>query len=274
MSKHIEYAKTFGVFYDAYRHFLRELNDENSLVSPQEQFREWYLKNFTYSLDDATCSELFIRDLNHELYHIYVPEPALIDFFKKMEIRDIEGIKQYIRDNGENVVVNKNDECSELEEGINFAFCVHPARMKQGYVFGYTLYVEQNELRIFINHGMEQYHISSTEIEKKNSVVYTDQEINEMTKFAINLIAYINAFPECLTEGVPHGVKTENNHYLKASEKVIDALEKNEKGVVSPHFRRGYFKRLSSDFYKNKKGQIVFVHETIVNGKAKTLDIN
>lgn len=271
MSKHLEFAKTFGVFYDAYRRFLRDIYDENNLITPQEQFHEWYLKNFTYSLDDATCSQLFIRDLNHELYHIYVPEPALIDFFKSIEIRDIEGIKQYIRDNGENVVVNKNDECSELEEGINFAFCVHPARMKQGFVFGYTLYLEQNELRIFINHGMEQFYISSTEIEKKNSVVYTDQEINEMTKFAINLIAYINAFPECLTEGVPHGVKTENNHYLQASEKVIDALEKNEKDVVSPHFRRGYFKRLSSDFYKNKKGQIVFVHETIVNGKAKTL---
>lgn len=33
-----------------------------------------------------------------------------------------------------------------------------------------------------------------------------------------------------------------------------------------------YFKRLSSEFYKNKKGQIVFVHETIVNGAAKTLE--
>lgn len=33
-----------------------------------------------------------------------------------------------------------------------------------------------------------------------------------------------------------------------------------------------HFKRLCSDFPKNKKGQIVFVHETIVNGVAKTLE--
>lgn len=52
----------------------------------------------------------------------------------------------------------------------------------------------------------------------------------------------------------------------------MDATEKAEAGVVIPHFRRGYFKRLSSDFYKNKKGQIIFVHETIVNGVAKTLE--
>ena len=41
--------------------------------------------------------------------------------------------------------------------------------------------------------------------------------------------------------------------------------------MVSPHFRKGYYKLLSSDFYTNKKGQIIFVSETMVNGKAKTI---
>ena len=53
--------------------------------------------------------------------------------------------------------------------------------------------------------------------------------------------------------GAPHAVKTENNHYLNTSEKVLEATEKAESGVINPHFRRGYFKLLSSDFYKNKK---------------------
>lgn len=43
-------------------------------------------------------------------------------------------------------------------------------------------------------------------------------------------------------------------------------------GVLNPHFRRCYFKRLESDFYKNKKGQIIFVHETVINATAKTLE--
>ncbi len=119
---------------------------------------------------------------------------------------------------------------------------------------------------------MEQYHISSNEIEDKKSIVYTDQEMNEITKLSINLLSYIYCFPDCLVDGAPHDVKTENNHYLNTSEKVVDVTEKAAAGVVIPHFRRGYFKRLSSDFYKNKKGQIVFVHETIVNGVAKTLE--
>lgn len=119
---------------------------------------------------------------------------------------------------------------------------------------------------------MEQYHISSNEIEDKKSLVYTDKEMNEITKIAINLISYIYCFPDCLVDGAPHDVKTENNHYLNISKKVVDVTEKAAEGVVIPHFRRGYFKLLSSNFYKNKKGQIVFVHEIIVNGQAKTLE--
>ena len=121
---------------------------------------------------------------------------------------------------------------------------------------------------------MDQYHISSNEIEDKKSIVYTDEEINLITRLAINLISYIYCFPDCLVDGAPHDVKTENNHYLNTSEKVLDVTVKAEAGLVIPHFRRGYFKHLTSDFYKNKKGQIVFVHETIVNGTAKTLENN
>ena len=117
----------------------------------------------------------------------------------------------------------------------------------------------------------EQFHLSSLDIENKKSIVYTDEEINQIAHFAINLIAYISCFPDCLTDGVPHGVKTEINHRLATSEKVVDAME-SVGGIVNPDFKRGYFKRLESDFYKKKKGQIIFVHETVVNAQAKTLE--
>ena len=54
-----------------------------------------------------------------------------------------------------------------------------------------------------------------------------------------------------------------------SSIKIVEINEKSEPETVIPHFRRGYFKRLNSDFYKNKKGQIFFVHETDVNAKAR-----
>ena len=205
---------------------------------------------------------------------LYLKDEQLMDFFKTVEIRDLEGIKTYIKENGSSVVLNSDDYLENLTTGINFGICLHIPRKSQGFVFAYSLYDTTNELRIFVNHGMEQYHISSNEIEDKKSIVYTDQEMNEITKIAINLISYIYCFPDCLVDGAPHDVKKENNHYLNTSEKVMDATEKAEAGVVIPHFRRGYFKRLSSDFYKNKKGQIIFVHETIVNGVAGQTHFN
>ena len=41
--------------------------------------------------------------------------------------------------------------------------------------------------------------------------------------------------------------------------------------TLSPHFRRAYFKRLTSDYFTHKKGQTILVKETMVKGKAKTI---
>lgn len=44
------------------------------------------------------------------------------------------------------------------------------------------------------NHPEEQFHLSSLDIENKKSIVYTDEEINQISHFAINLIAYISGW--------------------------------------------------------------------------------
>ncbi len=273
MSKHVTYGKTFGRFYEAYRMFCRD-NSETGKPTAETpaMFQDWFYANVAMSMDDATAIQLFLRDLKGELIHVYVKDSSLFDFLKEPEIRDLEGIKTYIRENGSTVTLNEDNSLENLTTGVNFGICLHLPKVSQGYVFAYSIFDETNELRIFVNHGMEQYHLSSNEIADKKSIVYTNPEINEITKLALNLISYIYCFPECLVDGAPHDIKTQNNHYLNTSEKVVEAGERAENGVVIPHFRRGYFKRLSSDFYKNKKGQIVFVHETIVNGVAKTLE--
>ena len=65
-------------------------------------------------MDDATCIQLFIRDLGHELTHIYLKDEGLMDFFKTVEIRDLEGIKTYIKENGSSVVLNSDDYLENL----------------------------------------------------------------------------------------------------------------------------------------------------------------
>ena len=51
-------------------------------------------------------------------------------------------------------------------------------------------------------------------------------------------------------------------------------VEEGQKGAKRPHMRKGYFKCLTSEFYKNKRGQIIFVRETMVKGKTKTVDMS
>lgn len=68
----------------------------------------------------------------------------------------------------------------------------------------------------------EQFHLSSLDIENKKSIVYTDEEINQISHFAINLIAYISG-------------------WSLISIRII-------------------------------KDRLSFVHETVVNAQAKTLE--
>ena len=271
MSKHKQYSKIFGVFYDYFLKWCKDMASRGDLTeNPEEQFLDFFLQNFAQTIDDATAMQLFVRDVRKELLHIYMSDESLQDFLKNVDVRDLKGIKKYIFENGNKVLLNEDDLMENISERTNLVFCLHIPNEKQGYVLCYSLY-ENDELRIFVNHGQEQFHISSLDYDNKKSILYQDKEIYNIAIFAINLIAYISCFPDCLIEGAPHGIKTENNHRLKTSEKIMDK-QTSDNGIVTTHFRRGYFKRLESDFYINKKGQIVFVHETVVNAQAKTLE--
>ncbi|MBO4732758.1 MAG: hypothetical protein J5597_08180 [Spirochaetaceae bacterium] len=93
-------------------------------------------------------------------------------------------------------------------------------------------------------------------------------------RLAINTLAYMKVFPDCVIDGVPNITvernekRTDNNISLRLSEKVISKTENGR--TVRPHNRTWYIKYLRSDFYTKKKGQLILVRETMVNGKAKT----
>jgi hypothetical protein len=81
------------------------------------------------------------------------------------------------------------------------------------------------------------------------------------------------AFPDMIKTGTPNGC------YKKYSPKDIEikttdvVKEKSEHGV-SPHFRSGHFRLLSSDRFINKRGQIVFVKSSFVKGHAITVGVD
>lgn len=88
---------------------------------------------------------------------------------------------------------------------------------------------------------------------------------------AMNFLFYINAFPECVIDGVPNGVKKNPKaKSISISEKIVSHTTV-EHGFVRPHFRSGYFRHLNSDYFVNCKGQVRFIASTMVKGKAKTV---
>ena len=101
--------------------------------------------------------------------------------------------------------------------------------------------------------------------------------VKEIVQLAINTIAYMNAFPSCVVEGVPEEVKKRdihsvNSRMLAISDKVLESVKGTAGGgVATPHFRRGHFRRLKADRYTKMKGKLIFVHETMVKGRAKTV---
>lgn len=97
-------------------------------------------------------------------------------------------------------------------------------------------------------------------------------------RLALNFLLYERCFPGSIVPGVPEGIANQN-HYKKYGLKHImsphpSVLRKDSYGSKSPHFRSGYFKTLSSEYYTHKRGQVIFVDATFVKGKAETVEDN
>ena len=67
-----------------------------------------------------------------------------------------------------------------IQYGKNLAFCLHIPDERQGYVLCYSLY-ENDELRIFVNHGQKQFHLSSLESDfyknKKGPIIFVHETV-------------------------------------------------------------------------------------------------
>ena len=282
MSKKIWYSQPLSVLWDAYNKSNKKGN-----ISPKEFVLKWltpqimnpFMADGTPTQTNILLGDLFYADTEKSLLHLYFVDKYLRDFLIDLPIADFDGITNFIVENG-----------SEIEGGVlttfgqvlktgtiltNYDFGIHiPYENKlKGYAFSFNLKPENGKLIFTWIVGKDAGYLT---IDRCHELKYDKseraQKIYSYFKLAINTIAYMNTFPECVQDGVPNQVKDCYSKKLSVSEKIIDSNnDPNLKKQKSPHFRRGYFKRLNSDFYTRKKGQIVFVKETMVNGIAKTV---
>lgn len=89
-------------------------------------------------------------------------------------------------------------------------------------------------------------------------------------KFTRGLAAYCRCFPGVIANGVPDDLKHAPRY--KGQSRTARLHHDIGGGGVTPHFRCGHFRRLTSDQFTKKRGQIVFVRDTFVKGSAKHVD--
>ena len=204
---------------------------------------------FSYSAEYQYFIESFAVsiEIQQGINRYYIRDESLFDFFKNTEIRqkEVEAILDSdVLDNPFGVI------------GQSLAFTL------------ICLTTERNDKVLHIITVLTDDMNYTFCVEEFNKKVNGDSWAYNM---AMNFLFYIRAFPECVIDGVPNGVKRNpRSKVISTSDKIVSHTTV-EHGFVRPHFRSGYFRHLNSDYFVNCKGQVRFIASTMVKGKAKTV---
>lgn len=221
--------------------------------------------------------ELWREDSNGELLHIFFLEKQLRNFLEDTHLPDLEGIKRFLYENGDIMNIFRTYSNTKTEH-FTYKFALHLPNEADGY--GFSLVIEEDSsIELYFSHGENGGRMADkfyTDLNKNNDEV--SLTILKMFRLALNTIAYMNCFPDCVADGVPKDLfeknvgKTDRNVTLHLANKIKD-IENSPTSKI-PHFRKGHFRSLQSDYFANKKGQIIFVTETMVKAKAKTVSMS
>jgi len=270
-----EYSKNYKENKESSVQFFHRKNRHiltNPYLSPEEKQIETF------------CLDLWAADANKKLLHLYFVEKSLRGFLENIKLPDLNGIIEYIKDNGflseqKILLPNRKPMSVSNDKAAFFSFGIHIPyeNLDSGYTFSFMVNPNNEVVLVWViaeNRGwftLNDY--KSLLKDKSNESI----EKLRIIQFAVNTVAYMNAFPDCVIDGVPEMVRqqqyyNENSLYLQISENVVDSVMRTENGkIISPHFRRGHFRKLTAERYTKMRGQIIFVHETMVNGKAKSI---
>lgn len=221
--------------------------------------------------------ELWREDSKGELLHIFFLEKQLKNFLEDTRLPDLEGIKRFLYENGDIKDIFRFYSNTKTEHFI-YKFALHIPNETDGYAFSLVI-EEDSSIELYFSHGENGGRMADkfyTDLNKNNDKV--SLTILKMFRLALNTIAYMNCFPDCVADGVPKDLfekslgKAVRNVTLHLADKIKD-IETFPTSKI-PHFRKGHFRLLQSDYFSNKRGQIIFVAETMVKGKAKTVSMS
>ena len=238
------------------------------------------LPNITLQQAGSVLLSLWWKDYKKEILHVWLQQKELFSFLgEELELKDFDGIKLYLNDNKIWKRSEPTEEkCPTIDIAIHFPLKANQTTNKEGYVYSLIL-MPDNSIMLYYADDDGTGQINEREYKIANNG-NDDASISAARnfKFAMNMLAYMSCFPECVRNGVPKSYKTNvykpkgKNIILKTADKIKVSI--GSKGAIRPHYRKQYFKYLASPFYKNKRGQFVLVSGTVVNAKAKTVEMS
>lgn len=281
MSKKIKYSQPLSVMWEAYNK-----SNKNGKLSPKEFIWTWmtpqiknpFLPDGTQVQTNILISEMFYDDTQKEFLHLYFVDKSLRDFLQTLPIKDFDGLMQTIVEKGIDIeggcinTFGQTIKTGKTEKGVEFGIHIPFENKNKGYAFSFIYQPEGKKLVFVWLVGSNSGFIT---VDQYKTLVNDNSEnakqIVQFFQLAVNTVIYMDTFPNCIIDGAPHNIKEEYSKKIEIAEKVIDIINSDSARTVSPHSRRAYFKRLTSDFYTHKKGQTILVKETMVNGRAKTV---
>jgi len=285
MARKVSYSKPLKYFwkhlYGTQKKYTPELTDDqiftllrnNILAAPMRAPETPESRSLTIS-----GWELWRDDCKGNLMHIFFLDKHLRDFLEKTPLSDLVGVKKYLYENGQSKDVF-HLYSKEKRESVVYRFALHLPNDADGYAFSLSL-ERDGSVELYFSQGENGGRMSDKfypDVNKKSDEVSLTH--SKMFRLAINTISYMKCFPDCVTDGVPNDIIFERNEKISPTNftfRVSEKIRENENLPLSkiPHFRKGHFRLLQSDYFTNKKGQFVFVADTMVKGKAKTVSMS
>ncbi|THD69620.1 hypothetical protein E7Z59_04645 [Robertkochia marina] len=281
MARKVYYSKPLKYFwehlYRTQKNYTPEYTDDQIF----EIIRNNILNKPAAAFETAASKQLIVSgwemwrmDAKGELLHVFFVDRDLQDFLENTTLSDLEGIKDFLLEQGHNRSVF-HLYSNKQSKHIVFQFALHIPYESEGYAFSISV-EEDGSIELYYSRAENGGRMSDKfykDVNNKNDEISLTH--SKMFRLAINTITYMSCFPECVADGVPKNLleRSENlsarNFSLQLSDKVKEIEGSNPSR--RPHFRKGHFRHLRSKKFVNKQGQVVFVSETMVKAKAKTV---
>lgn len=213
--------------------------------------------------DASMFVNMFLEAKVSKYDNIFITSENVIDFCKNQRFPEgqYDIIYESIKNNSN--VHNNKDYFKEATEGSERLIAVHMPNVKDSILFS-IVGGEYGKPRLY---GLYDGYLMAFDFISDNDP--KEKEPRDVFKFLLNIFLYIDAFPESIIDGAPPVVL--DPHERTGHRKIIgecDTIRELYTHGMSPHLRRGHFRFLKSDRYKNKRYQTVYVKPTMVKGHA------